>query len=115
MSASSCIIASSSCQRWKILRPLAFVSYPARGPLLAQRRNGDQGPSFVLMTAPRASAVSLNGLLGRVHRPIDTRLRAVRPVSEGPGKNEGQVVRQTRIRRIAAPCVRWGVLKVVRR
>lgn len=45
-----------------------------------------------LQAAPRASVVSLHGLLGRVHRPMSPASRAVRPVSEGPGKSSGSVV-----------------------
>lgn len=39
-----------------------------------------------------ASVVGLHGLPGTEHRPMSPASRAVRPVSEGPGKSSGSVV-----------------------
>jgi hypothetical protein len=39
--------------------------------------------------------VGLHGPLGAIHRPLDTRGRAVRPLGEGSGKRRGQVVDKT--------------------
>lgn len=68
---------------------LGFRFDPLSGDRCAS--SGERRPrAFVhLVTAPRASAVSLNGLLGRVHRPFVPRRRADQAVSEALGKSGG--------------------------
>ena len=71
------------CNLDKEHRPLRPMLTP-RGTCVAATGSRDLRGFCAFWTALRASAVSLNRLLGRKDRPSFTPRRAVRPVSEGP-------------------------------
>lgn len=68
----------------------------SRAKWSGMREAGQGATQNRYLTAPRASAVSLNGLLGRVHRPADSpRRQASQALSEALDKAGERVVKAT--------------------